>query len=97
MEAEMTYGRFALWPAGPNRARRAVENNCRKLSVPISCGRFPILPDGQLEMMAKKGDGLHSVLRHAFGSRKHVVIDCPVDYTENVKLTRRLDKFVCPI
>ncbi len=52
---------------------------------------------GALGIKVKKGDSLQSVLRRAFRSKKPVVIDCPVDYTENVKLTRRLGKLVCPI
>ncbi|HOP06055.1 MAG TPA: acetolactate synthase large subunit [candidate division Zixibacteria bacterium] len=45
----------------------------------------------------KKGDDLTQVLKKAFRLKGPVVIDCPVDYSENVKLTKRLGKLVCPI
>ncbi len=40
---------------------------------------------------------LKPALTQAFQSTRPVVIDCPVDYDENVKLTQRLGKLVCPI
>ncbi|MBU0983840.1 MAG: acetolactate synthase large subunit [candidate division Zixibacteria bacterium] len=52
---------------------------------------------GAVGIKVKKGDDLKLVLRRAFRSKKPVVIDCPVDYSENVKLTKRLGKLVCPI
>lgn len=36
-------------------------------------------------------------LETAFGASRPTLIDCPVDYGENVKLTERLGKLVCPI
>jgi acetolactate synthase-1/2/3 large subunit len=37
------------------------------------------------------------ILRQAIADDTVVVIDCPVDYAENMKLTERLGKLVCPI
>ena len=45
----------------------------------------------------KEGDDLQAVLKKAFRCKKPVLIDCPVDYSENVKLTKRLGALVCPI
>jgi acetolactate synthase-1/2/3 large subunit len=36
-------------------------------------------------------------IRQAIADNTVVVIDCPVDYSENMKLTERLGKLVCPI
>ncbi len=40
---------------------------------------------------------LKPALEQAFASKRPVVIDCPVDYNENLKLTEKLGKLVCPI
>jgi len=48
-------------------------------------------------LRVQAGDDLQQVLRTAFSYNKPVVIDCPVDYSENVKLTERLGKLVCPL
>jgi acetolactate synthase-1/2/3 large subunit len=40
---------------------------------------------------------LRPALEQAFESSRPVVIDCPVDYDENRKLTERLGNLVCPI
>ncbi len=40
---------------------------------------------------------LKPALEQAFQSPKPVVIDCPVDYNENLRLTEKLGKLVCPI
>ncbi|MEA1981517.1 MAG: thiamine pyrophosphate-dependent enzyme, partial [candidate division Zixibacteria bacterium] len=45
----------------------------------------------------KKGDDFKEILKKAFKLNKPVVIDCPIDYSENVKLTKRLGELVCPI
>jgi acetolactate synthase-1/2/3 large subunit len=45
----------------------------------------------------KQGDDLQQILKRAFRSKKPVVIDCPVDYTENIKLSERLGRLVCPV
>jgi acetolactate synthase-1/2/3 large subunit len=52
---------------------------------------------GAVGIKVQKGDDLQAVLKKAFRSKKPVLIDCPIDYTENVKLTKRLGKLVCPI
>jgi acetolactate synthase-1/2/3 large subunit len=40
---------------------------------------------------------LQDILREALDQPTVSVIDCPVDYSENLKLTEQLGKFVCPI
>jgi acetolactate synthase-1/2/3 large subunit len=45
----------------------------------------------------KEGDDLQKVLSRAFKSDKPVVIDVPVDYSENIRLTKRLGQLVCPV
>ncbi len=52
---------------------------------------------GAAGLRVNKGDDLRNVLTEAFKMNKPVVIDCPVDYTENIKLTERLGKLVCPV
>ena len=52
---------------------------------------------GAVGIKIKEGDDLQQILKKAFRSKKPVVIDCPVDYSENIKLTKRLGKLVCPI
>ncbi len=52
---------------------------------------------GAVGIKVNKGDDLQAVLKKAFKQNKPVVIDCPVDYTENIKLTKRLGQLVCPI
>jgi acetolactate synthase-1/2/3 large subunit len=52
---------------------------------------------GAVGMKVQKGDNLQDVLQKAFSYNKPVVIDCPVDYSENVRLTKRLGQLVCPI
>jgi acetolactate synthase I/II/III large subunit len=42
-------------------------------------------------------DQLVSILQQAIADDTVVVIDCPVDYSENMKLTEKLGKLVCPI
>jgi len=42
-------------------------------------------------------DELLPVLRQALDDDTVVVIDCPVDYRENMKLTEKLGELVCPI
>lgn len=41
-------------------------------------------------------DELMPVLREALQQSVPTVIDCPVDYGENMRLTNKLDAFVCP-
>jgi len=52
---------------------------------------------GAVGIKVNKGDNLQDVFRKAFTFDKPVVIDCPVDYTENIRLTQRLGQLVCPI
>jgi acetolactate synthase-1/2/3 large subunit len=40
---------------------------------------------------------LQSILEQAFGDNTVVVIDVPVDYSENMKLTQKLGHLICPI
>ncbi len=42
-------------------------------------------------------DDLRPALEQAFRANRPVVIDCPVDYDENIKLTDKLGRLVCPI
>ena len=42
-------------------------------------------------------DRLKSVLREAMQCGTVAVVDCPVDYAENMKLTEKLGELVCPI
>jgi acetolactate synthase I/II/III large subunit len=42
-------------------------------------------------------DELIPILRQAIADNTVVVIDCPVDYSENIKLTEQLGKMVCPV
>ncbi len=45
----------------------------------------------------KAADDLLPVLQKALDDDTVVVIDCPVDYSENMKLTEQLGNLVCPI
>jgi acetolactate synthase-1/2/3 large subunit len=40
---------------------------------------------------------LLQTLRQAIADDTVVLIDCPVDYAENMKLTEKLGNLVCPI
>jgi len=40
---------------------------------------------------------LQGILKEALASNTLCVIDCPVDYRENIKLTEQMGKLVCPI
>ena len=42
-------------------------------------------------------DELQPLLERAIADNTVVIIDCPVDYSQNMKLTERLGKLVCPI
>lgn len=42
-------------------------------------------------------DQLLPILEQAFADNTVVVVDCPVDYAENMKLTEKLGELVCPI
>jgi len=45
----------------------------------------------------QSADELAPVLRQAIADETVVIVDCPVDYSENMKLTEKLGKLVCPI
>jgi acetolactate synthase-1/2/3 large subunit len=45
----------------------------------------------------ESADELIPTLRDAFAGPTPVVIDVPVDYRENLKLTEELGRLVCPI
>jgi acetolactate synthase-1/2/3 large subunit len=42
-------------------------------------------------------EDLQDILREALASDTLTIIDCPVDYRENIKLTEQMGKLVCPI
>ena len=42
-------------------------------------------------------DELVPTLKQAIADDTVVIIDCPVDYSENMKLTEKLGNLVCPI
>jgi acetolactate synthase-1/2/3 large subunit len=42
-------------------------------------------------------DELVPMLKQAIDDDTVVIIDCPVDYSENMKLTEKLGNLVCPI
>ena len=42
-------------------------------------------------------DELQPILRDAFACGRPAVIDCPVDYTENLRMMERLGALICPI
>lgn len=52
---------------------------------------------GALGLRVKKTEDLPKILKKAFAHEGVVVIDCPVDYRENMKLTQRLGKIGCAI
>lgn len=45
----------------------------------------------------ERAEDLLPILKQAVADDTVVLIDCPVDYSENMKLTERLGKLVCPI
>jgi acetolactate synthase-1/2/3 large subunit len=42
-------------------------------------------------------DELGPILKKAFESPVPVIIDCPVDYAENLRLSEKLGKLICPV
>lgn len=44
-----------------------------------------------------KAEDLLPMLKQALADKTVSVIDCPLDYTENLKLTERLGEMVCPV
>lgn len=45
----------------------------------------------------EKGEELLPTLQQALADDTVVIIDCPVDYRENLRLTRQLGEMVCPV
>ncbi len=45
----------------------------------------------------EKGEDLLPVLKKALADNTVSIIDCPVDYSENLKLTQKLGEMICPI
>jgi acetolactate synthase-1/2/3 large subunit len=45
----------------------------------------------------RAADELRPILKQAVADNTVVVVDVPVDYTENMKLTEKLGKLVCPV
>lgn len=52
---------------------------------------------GAVGLRIAKTDELLPALRKALESDSVTIIDCPVDYTENLKLTATLGEMICPI
>jgi len=52
---------------------------------------------GAVGYKIKKGDSIADVLDRAFKQKKVAIIDCPVNYLENLKLTKKLSRNVCLI
>ena len=52
---------------------------------------------GAVGMRVEKTEDLPGMLAQAFASDKPVVMEIPVDYGENLKLTKKLGKLVCPL
>ncbi|QTM98410.1 acetolactate synthase large subunit [Sediminibacillus dalangtanensis] len=46
-------------------------------------------------MKVEKTDELQAILKKALSLNKSVLIDCPVDYRENMKLTEKLGNIIC--
>lgn len=52
---------------------------------------------GALGYRVEHPDALQPILREALDSKRVCVIDCPVDYRENLRLTEKLGNMVCPV
>lgn len=52
---------------------------------------------GAIGMRVNKTAEIPSLLKAAFAADRPVVIEVPIDYSENIKLTEKLGKIVCPI
>ena len=52
---------------------------------------------GALGFRVNKTEELLPTLEKALASRQVCIIDCPVDYRENIKLTEKLGEMVCPV
>ena len=58
-----------------------------------------VLPAGHVYTLRAEREGVEllPLMERCHSSEGVHVIDCPVDYAENMKLTERLGKLVCPI
>ena len=54
-------------------------------------------PDDIVVSNVEAANELLPTLRQAIADDTVVLIDCPVDYAENMKLTAKLGNLVCPI
>jgi acetolactate synthase-1/2/3 large subunit len=52
---------------------------------------------GAIGMRVERTEDLPGMLDEAFAAGKPVIMEVPVDYSENIKLTEKLGKLVCPI
>ncbi|MDH5228742.1 MAG: acetolactate synthase large subunit [Gammaproteobacteria bacterium] len=52
---------------------------------------------GAVGYRIEKTEDLYSTINAALADNKVSIIDCPVDYSENLKLTEQLGEMVCPI
>lgn len=52
---------------------------------------------GAVGMRAEKPEDVSAMLKEAFKCDRPVVLETPVDYNENLKLTEKLGRLVCPI
>ena len=52
---------------------------------------------GAIGYRVEAADELLPIIRKAIKDNTVVIIDCPVDYSENMKLTEKLGNLVCPI
>jgi len=52
---------------------------------------------GALGLRVEGADELRPALETAFAARRPAVIDCPVDYRENLRLTESMGRFTCPL
>jgi acetolactate synthase-1/2/3 large subunit len=42
-------------------------------------------------------DELLPVLKDALNQKVPAIVDCPVDYSENLRLTEKLGRLICPL
>jgi acetolactate synthase-1/2/3 large subunit len=52
---------------------------------------------GALGYRVAKEDELLPILKDALSQKRPSIIDCPVDYSENMKLTEKLGHLICPL
>lgn len=51
---------------------------------------------GAIGMKVNKGDDLSAVLREAFSKKKFVLVECPVDYSQNYEtFSKKLSSITC--